>query len=260
MLDPRMYIDESGDSTLKNVAEPRFRFLSLSGVIVSQSYVAEKMHPEMEYLKRWYFGSHPDEPVILHRTDLERQQYPFHALQDRCVEYNFNYDLLAYLHNWEYTVITVCLDKKTHVEKYGDNARDPYGYCLCLLLERFNYWLKRRNSRGDVIVEGRQGKADRILKEAFRTLREDGTKYVDPTQFQTSLINTELKVRPKSANIAGLQLADLIAQPSRSEILHEQGLLGRELAPFTQQIAGILADKYDASFSGRIDGYGKKFI
>jgi hypothetical protein len=95
------------------------------------------------------------------------------------------------------------------------------------------------------------------LKKAFHRLCEEGTQYVDPTQFQSSLTSRELKVKPKLANVAGLQLADLLAHPSRCEILDGHDLLSRPLAPFAKQIIETLQDKYDREGS-RI--FGKKFL
>ena len=74
---------------------------------------------------------------------------------------------------------------------------------------------------------------------------------------ERGLTSKQLKVKPKANNIAGLQLADLIAHPSRNEILHEHGLLEKPLAPFATSIIQILQTKYDQQH-GRI--YGKKFI
>jgi hypothetical protein len=54
-----------------------------------------------------------------------------------------------------------------------------------------------------------------------------------------------------------LQLADLIAHPSRNEILHEQGLLHKNLAPFAKSVIEILQTKYDRH-ADRL--FGKKFI
>lgn len=170
----------------------------------------------------------------------------------------FNQDLLTYLRNWEYRVVTVCLDKKNHIEAYQTWARDPYHYCLALLLERFSYWLNRRSSKGDVMAESRGRRDDTRLKDEFRSLWGNGSDYVGANQFQRSLTSRELKVKPKSANIAGLQLADLIAHPSRSDILYEEGFL-ENLGGFAEQIVEILTDKYDRR-GRRIDGYGKKFL
>lgn len=258
MLKYRLYIDESGNSDLKHSDDPNQRFLSLTGIIVSLQHIQETMHPEMEALKSRYFGSHPDEPVTLHRKELVNRCHPFQALRDPEVESRFNQDLLACLRNWEYCVITACLDKKKHIETYQAWAKDPYYYCLALLLERFSYWLNRRSFKGDVMSESRGSKEDRRLKDEFRSLWENGTDYVIANQFQRSITSRELKVKPKSANIAGLQLADLIAHPSRSEILHEERFL-ENLGVFAEQIVEILADKYDRR-ERRIYGYGKKFL
>lgn len=161
------------------------------------------------------------------------------------------------MREWDYTVITVCLDKKHIVETYGSWRRDPYHYCMAILLERFNFWLRRRGIQGDVMAESRGGKEDKRLKESLKNLWANGREYVNPEQFQSSLSSREIKIRPKTANVAGLQLADLIAHPSRSEILAEQCLLGREIPPFAREIIEILKVKYDQG-GGRI--FGKKFL
>ncbi len=211
----------------------------------------------MEALKSRYFESHPDDPVILHRKELVNQKPPFHALREIEVEYSFNQDLLRHLREWDYCVITVCIDKKNHVETYRTWKENPYYYCMAVLLERFNFWLNRSNAVGDVMAESRGGREDKRLKIEFRNIWENGTHFVEASQFQRSLTSRELKVKPKTANVTGLQLADLIAHPSRSEILHERGLLGRGLGTFATEIVNILADKYDRRGS---QIYGKKFI
>lgn len=257
MMKFRLYIDEVGNLDLKNSDNLNHRFLSLTGVIVDIVHVQERMHPDMEALKDRYFGSHPDDPVILHRKEIVNRRYPFQALNDPAIESAFNKDLLDLFRAWEYRVITVCLDKKRHSETYLTWRYDPYHYCLAILLERFNFWLNRQNSQGDLMAESRGGKEDMRLKKSFHWLWDKGTDFLEPARFQKSLTSRELKVRPKTANIAGLQLADLIAQPSRCEILDEQGLLGRPLAPFSRQIIEILKDKYDQE-RGKM--YGKKFL
>lgn len=253
----RMYIDETGNTDLKHTDNPNHRFLSLTGVIVDLEHIRETVHPEMESLKKRYFGSHPDEPVILHRKEMVNRKRPFSNLRDTEVREAFNQDLLKCLREWEYTVITACLDKKNHAEAYGDWARDPYHYCMGILMERFNFWLKRRGARGDVMAESRGGKDDARLKKEFRDIWEFGTYYVAREQFRRTLTSGKLKIKPKAANISGLQLADLIANPSRCEILDEEGLLDRTLGPFAQEIIEVLQPKYDQDGT-RV--HGKKFL
>jgi hypothetical protein len=254
----RMYVDEVGNPDLKSSDNPLHRFLSLTGVIIDLEHVSKVVHPEIEALKHKYFAAHhPDEPIVLHRKELVNRKPPFQVLRNPKVAAAFDDELLAFLRDWEYRVITVCLDKKKHWETYTVWRYDPYHYCLIILLERFNYWLNRHSAGGDVMAESRGGKEDRRLKDSFARLWQQGTDYVDPEQFQKSFTSRQLKVKPKSLNVSGLQLADIIAHPSRSEILDENDLLGRPLAPFAQRVIKILEAKYDRE-GNRV--FGKKYL
>ncbi len=250
-------MDEVGNPDLGNSDNPNHRFLSLTGVIISLDHVKSALHPEMEALKAKYFASHPDDPVILHRKELLNAKPPFQSLGDMEVKKAFDRNLLHCLKQWEYTVITVCLDKKKHRETYDTWRYDPYHYCLAILLERFNFWLNRHDTTGDIMAESRGGKEDRRLKDSFHRLWEQGTDFVEPKEFQRSFTSRQLKVKPKTANVSGLQLADIIAHPSRAEILDEEGLLGRPLALFSSKVIMILQQKYDQK-EGTI--FGKKFL
>jgi hypothetical protein len=253
----RMYVDEVGNADLESSDNPNHRFLSLTGVIIELEYVLHILNPQMESLKQRYFAAHPDEPVILHRKEMIQHKPPFEPLRDPGIAAAFDHELLAFLRKWEYTVITVCLDKKKHRETYSVWRYDPYHYSLSILLERFNFWLNRHEGEGDIMAESRGGKEDRRLKDSFARLWAHGTEYVPPDQFQKSFTSRQLKVKSKSLNISGLQLADLIAHPSRSEILYANELLGRSLGSFAKKVIEILKEKYDQA-GGRI--FGKKYI
>ena len=64
----RMYVDEVGNADLRSSDDPNHRFLSLTGVVLELGHVESVVHPQMEALKSAYFGSHPDDPVILVRS------------------------------------------------------------------------------------------------------------------------------------------------------------------------------------------------
>jgi hypothetical protein len=252
-----MYVDEVGNPDIESSDNPNHRFLSLTGVIISLDYVKQILHTEMEALKVKYFGSHPDEPVVLHRKELMNAKNPFQVLRDPNVRKAFDKELLKCLERWEYRIITVCLDKKKHKDTYTTWRYDPYHYCLAILLERFSFWLNRQKAKGDIMAESRGGKEDRRLKDSFHRLWEQGTDFVKQEQFHESFTSGQLKVKPKSANVSGLQLADIIAHPSRAEILNEEGYLGRKLASFSIEIIKILQSKYDYQ-EGKV--FGKKFL
>jgi hypothetical protein len=252
-----MYVDEVGNPDLESSDDPNHRFLSLTGIIIDLMHVQNCVHPEMESLKQRYFGAHPDEPIILHRKEIVNANPPFTALRDVNTRERFDEELLHLLGKWEYTVLTVCLDKMHQRETYTTWRYDPYHYCLTMLLERYVLFLKRQNTKGDVMAESRGGKEDKRLKDSFHRLWDKGTDYMAPATFQQALTSSELKVQPKSANIAGLQLADLIAHPSRSEILQENKCREKPLPPFGEKVIEVLQAKYDKS-EGKI--YGKKMI
>ena len=252
-----MYVDEVGNSDLESSDNPNHRFLSLSGVVLDLAHVASNIYPQMEDLKAEFFGSHPDDPVIFHRKEMVNAKYPFEALADQTIKLKFDTRLLSLLRSWEFTLITVCLDKKAHKETYATWRYDPYHYCLAVLLERFVFFLRRRRALGDVMAESRGGKEDMRLKKSFERLFEQGTSFVEERQFREALTSRQLKVRPKANNVAGLQLADLVAHPSRNEILRDHGLLDKDIAPFAARIIDILQAKYDR-MGNRL--FGKKFI
>ena len=254
----RMYVDEVGNPDLGSSDNPLHRFLSLTGVIIDLKYVQEILHPQMEALKSSFFGSHPDEPIILHRKEMVNAKPPFEALQNEEIKQRFDKELLSFLAKWEYTVVTVCLDKKAHRDTYMVWRYDPYHYCMAILLERFLFFLEQRGMVGDVMAESR-GSEDRRLKDSYYRLWRDGTQFIPPERFQKIFTSRQLKVKPKSNNIAGLQLADLIAHPSRNEILIENKLQEKPLAPFAEKVVTILQTKY-YQHSGKVFGIGKKFV
>jgi len=256
----RLYVDEVGNSDMGASHDPNHRYLSLTGVIIELDHVRDVVFPEIEALKGRFFDSHPDEPLILHRKELVNERFPFHSLRDPAVEASFNSELLKLLQELHYVVITVVIDKLEHNQHYQVWRFDPYHYSLSVVLERYVLWLKRNDYRGDVMAESRGGKEDRRLKASFSTLYNRGTEFIAPSVFAIRLTSSKLKVKPKSNNIAGLQLADLIAHPSYKATLakHNQQDLPDN---FGGRIAKILrGSKYNRSPEGKIEGLGQKWL
>ena len=253
----RIYIDEVGNSDLGSSDNPNHRFLSLTGVILELGYVATTLHPQREALKTKYFNSHPDSPAILHRKELVNRRPPFEALRDEATRKAFDKELLGLLESWDYYTITVCIDKKEHKETYTAWRYDPYHYCMAVLLERFVFFLDSVGCQDNVMTESRGGKDDRRLKKSYTQLWEQGTPYLPPDRFQARLASKNLFVKPKSNNISGLQLADILAHPSRCDILREKDLLGRPMPAFGKKVVAVLATKYYQS-KGQV--FGKKFL
>jgi hypothetical protein len=282
----RLYIDESGDhsygkkefkklriSSGEKTDEsslPHFpelekgdkRYLGLTGCVIESENYRLQFHPRLEELKQKHFPYNPDEPLILHRAEIINRRGAFWRLRHSEKEKDFNEDFLTFLKEMNYTVITVVIDKKAHVERYQESAFHPYHYCLGALLERYCGFLRFNNAKGDVLAESRGGSEDKQLKEAYFNIYESGTQFRRPPFFQNVLTSKEIKIKQKQANVAGLQLADLLAHPLKQEILNENGRIQdikEEL--FGGKICEIIKEKYNRQyFEGRIEGYGKVFI
>lgn len=257
----RIYIDETGNHDMTHVDDPNQRFLALTGVIIESEYNTSVFQPELNEIKRQFFNHDPDIPVILHRKEIVNRRSPFEALRDPDVESQFNNRILNFLKHWQYFVITVVIDKKNHRDHYNVWRYHPYHYCLAVMLERFVLFLHYGNHLGDVMVESRGGVEDEKLKDSYQRLYHIGTDNIPAERWQERLTSGELKVRSKTADIAGLQLADIIAHPSRREILLDHQLIVDQRDIFGDKICKILRDdKYLRSPRGQIEGYGKKLL
>ncbi len=229
-------------------------------MIFELTYVQEVVFQQVEDLKKRYFNSHPDDPVILHRKEIVNKRPPFDNLLDPTIEESFNKEILSLMTNLDYIVISVVIDKLEHKNRYQTWRSDPYHYCLKILIERYVLWLKEQRSVGDVMAESRGGKEDRRLKDSFERVYQNGTEYLKSEMFSAYLTSRQLKVKLKSNNIAGLQIADLIAHPSYRAILAHHN---HENLPdnFGGKVAWILeCSKYYRSSSGEVDGYGQKWL
>ena len=255
----RIYIDEVGNSDLKSSANEEHRFLCLTGIIFRLDYVSEVLQPELENLKVKYFGSHPDDPIVFHRKELVHKKYPFHVLADPAISKSFDEEFLQLLAKWDYKVIGVVIDKQEHNNNYAATWKyDPYHYCQEILLERYKLFLNLQDASGDVMIESRGGKADMRLKKSFRTLMDKGTNYLTSAELNKRITSKELKVKAKGANVAGLQLADLIAHSVRRYVFKNILKMDDGKTTFSDSIIDILAAGKFFKYQGRIYGYGIK--
>ncbi|MGC2295737.1 MAG: DUF3800 domain-containing protein [Candidatus Dormiibacterota bacterium] len=255
----RMFVDEVGNVDMNVGIDSPERYLSLTGVMAGLDHVAEFIEPQLEALKRRHFPDHrPERPVILHRKDLIHKSGAFLVLRDEAVCRVFDAQLLAILEGSSYAVVTVVIDKFAHKLRYPGRSAHPYHYCMMVLLERYVFWLSTKGAAGDVLAESRGHDADAALKEAYRNLVERGNRYLDAIRF-ARLTSQELKLEKKQANVAGLQVADVLAFPSHSSMLDAR--LGRDRGDvFGSRICDVLSRKYRRTANGRIEGVGQKWL
>lgn len=253
----RIYIDEVGNNDLGSNDNPNHRYLNLTGIIFELDYIKSIVKPSVDDLKEKYFDPHPDEPIILHRKELVNKKFPFHKLKDEEINNEFNKDFLNLLLEFDYKIISVLIDKLEYTERYSTWKYDPYHYCMEIIVERFFFYLESENAVGDFMIESRGGKEDMRLKKSFRRILESGTHFIEVDKLLKRITSKELKVKPKYLNVTGLQLADLIAHPSRRFIFRKYGIDEGKRYVFGDRIIEIIENKFYSSNTG-IEGYGIK--
>lgn len=262
----RLYIDETGDHGFGGLNNIEHRYLGLAGCIFERRINYNKAVEDMRTLKRKYWpDADPDEPVIFHRNIMIRQGGYFGVLKDINKKSAFNKDLLSYLNEQKYTVIMAVIDKKGQKTKYR-TLYHPYHFSLLIMLERYCGFLKFFGTVGDVLAESRGGKEDMKLKKEFREIYEKGVHYHYPTYytasfFQSTLTSREIKIKPKSNNVTGLQISDMIAYPIKEKMFYDRNIrINNFSGTFNEKIYNVVKDKLNRNFySGKISGYGEIF-
>jgi len=202
----------------------------------------------------------PDEPLILHRKKIVQRKGVFGVLNDDTKRALFDKAVLRTMKVCEYRVITAVIDKLEASKKAKWREKHPYHYVMQILTEKFSRLLDRVNDVGDIMPEGRKGRKDALLQEAYEEVRKSGNYYYSPAQIRHRIPSGKLKFRYKQDNIAGLQLADLLAHPSYISIVAERKS-PVSLGTFGSKVEEVLmATKYDRSVYGSITGYGRKFL
>ncbi len=257
----RLYIDESGDHTYGAVDDPAKRYLGLTGCFIEADYYRHVLHPAFERLKQRHFPHSPDEPIVLHRRDLLDKTGPYWRLRDSSVNAAFEDDLIDFLETHDYRLISIVIDKAAHGRRYGRVAYHPYHYCLALIMERYCGFLKRFNAVGDVMAESRGKAEDRQLAGAYSLLFNVGTRFHPAPFFASVLTTRELKLKPKRANVSGLQVADLLAHECKQSILIECAGVSVSQGLFGRRVSEAIKSKYNCHYpDGRIEGYGRRFL
>jgi Protein of unknown function (DUF3800) len=256
----RLYLDETGDHRSISSHDISMRYLGLCGVIFERQK-SDAFTKALEDFKRKHLSYDPDDPPILHRKEIVAAQGSFMVLQDPGVRKSFDEELLQLISDARFRVVIVVLDKVDHWAKTYRSLKHPYHYCLLGMLERYCGWLRFRSVRGDVLAESRSGKEDLSLKLAYQSIYASGGGYLTAAVCRSTLTSKQIKIKPKAINIAGLQLADLLAHPLTRDVLRQHGRLSSYESPFQSEIIKIAESKYNRQFfNNRVDGYGRIFL
>lgn len=223
MVDYRIYIDESGDHAYRQLENLDQRYLGLTGVLVRQEYYDKELRTRLEQLKRDHFTYDPDSPPILVRSHIVRSKGPFWPLRNHRRRIRWGEDLLRFMESLQISIYTVVMDKRGHYSTYGSASYNPYAYCLRVLLNRIRGGLNRTGATADVMAEARGSREDNQLLQEYERFRRHGDRWLAGSEAQATYPNA-IQFRRKDQNIAGLQLADLLAYPQKIDIVQRHGL------------------------------------
>ncbi len=254
----RLYVDESGDHVFNKLDEPSHRYLCLLGVwFKATDYLP--FHTELEAFKQQHVPHNPDEPLVLHREDIVSRRGPFWRLRDPERRAAFDQDLLALLARSRFVHVAVVIDKLALRDAYQTPGH-PYHLAIGFLLQRYCGYLNHVNRVGDVMAESRGGREDGLLKDSYAWVFERGAWMVRAETFQRALTSRQLKLKPKAANVAGLQLADLLVKPIKNMILAERGHGPAQPSAFEEELLRVVRPKLNHHlYDGRVEGYGTVF-
>ena len=115
---------------------------------------------------------------------------------------------------------------------------------MTALTKRYGQWLNGVDGTGDVMSESRGKGEDRKLKEVFRRFMTGDSSLADEMESLRSVSSSQVKLNLKTDNITGLQLADLLAYPSkRGMLLGNERLIDSLPSPATLRIIEAVRHK-----------------
>lgn len=155
------YLDESGDHGLTFI-DPHFSIFLLAGCLFSSEEL-NKITREISIFKQEFFKS---SHVILHSRDIRKCEGSFQILFDIELKKRFYQRLNEIITQTQFQVISVAIDKKKHIEKYGKVAGNPYTICLSYILERLVFCTDQHSNMSTVAINIEQRGKKKILNSS----------------------------------------------------------------------------------------------
>lgn len=211
-----VFADESGDHGLVSI-NTEFPVFALVFCVFEKEAYATIVEPAFRRLKFKWFGH---DAAILHEREIRKQSPPFDFLRRDADREAFMAELSAIMRDAPFRAFVAVIDKLRLLERYAE-PWNPYEIAMHFCMERLCDQLAADGQQGrltHVLFEGRGKLEDAQLELEFRRIatnqRRWGWRQVD---FQRCPL--EPVMVPKTANLAGHQLSDLIARPLALRVL-----------------------------------------
>lgn len=215
-----MFLDESGDHSLDKI-DSSYPMFVLAGCIFDLDYYA-RVETKVNELKNKYFNT---TNIILRSYDIRKQKKDFASLVDKKKRISFYNDLNDLIKEIDFKIIMAVIHKIKFKDQY--HAPDnPYNLCFKFILERAVMFLGRSNKQMMFRMESRETHNDRKLAEVYDSfrfndcLRANGGIMFHREEIQAKFL--DLSFNQKTQNVAGHQIADLVAYPVGAYILNKE--------------------------------------
>lgn len=217
--DTVVFVDESGDANLKRI-DPQFPVLNLVFIIIRKDHYFDRVVGGLSQLKTQFFGT---DDLVMHEADLRRQRGAFRLLKAPHTRLDCQRAISDWIRGLEFQIISACIDKEALARRYR-HPFDPYDLAIRFCLERTLAGIRPHTPPGritQICFESRGRAQDRVTGTEFdAVIQAQSILGHSPTQFAEHPM--QALFIPKYANVAGLQLADLIARPLARHCLNRQ--------------------------------------
>jgi len=201
-----MFLDESGDHSLEKI-DVSYPMFVLAGCIFNFDYYLQEAEKRVNELKIKHFGR---TNIILRSYDIRKQKGDFAFLVDKKKREALYEAIDNLVENLNFTVIAAAINKTKLKGQYG-HPTNPYHLCLQFILERAVMYLGRSNEKMMFRIESRETHNDQKLSEVYERFCNNNHKLFNKDEIQSKL--ADLSFNQKTQNIAGMQIADLVAYP-----------------------------------------------
>lgn len=217
-----MFLDESGDHSLDKI-DRSYPIFVLAGCVFEIDVYNALVEPEIDKLKVKHFGNRD---IILRSYNIRKQKDQFLSLIDTNKRKLFLEELHKLISELDFIVIAAVINKEKLKNTYNI-PMNPYNLCLQFIMERYLMFLGQKADSGIMRIESRESHNDQILAEVYERFRSKGNNMFKPDEIRRKLL--DLSFNQKNQNIAGHQIADLVAYPIGRYVLDPQ----KDNSPFT---------------------------
>lgn len=207
-----VYVDESGDHGMEMV-DGNYPVFVLAFCVFHKRHYSEKVVPALQKFKFNHFGH---DLAVLHEHEIRKEKGDF-KFQTRRQKQDFLLELTSIIEVSNFILISCVIDKAQLRSKPGVPP-NPYHLALGFCLETLYELLQEKNQDDKlthVVVECRGKKEDNELELEFRRICDGANRWGSPLPF-------DVKFADKKVNLAGLQLADLVARPIGLSVLRPE--------------------------------------